>query len=358
MLLPTINTVYAGEVFTDDFDDGDLEGWDLWGWNWTTPIIYAWEGSMINDNGILTSENPQNGMWSYACQESTVVYGTWSFDWLPSATNARDFVSFISEDSWDWVNSTQIKTAYGYYLWLNPGNAGVIQGIQLQKHSGTALDVNVGTYTALEGLEGWHSLDITRTINGQFKIFVDGELVIEETDTDITESTKFCFGLDGDSAFDNVRISDSIDIHLSGGSPNVFLYVIGLVSAGGIGFFLLKYLNPSFLHPIRLTITKLLYENVELSSIEIKEWLQLSWGNYSTHVKALKKKGYIHVKEAFHDATVKQIITLEQKGMDEFTALTNLLELFLGKVEGDDPYFKKHHNTYEWLSDKLLYPVD
>ncbi|MHA2033016.1 MAG: hypothetical protein ACW99Q_26910, partial [Candidatus Kariarchaeaceae archaeon] len=246
IIFPSVYSVQAGKVFSDDFDDGDLEGWDLWGWNWTTPIIYEWEGSMINDNGILTSENPQNGMWSYACQESTVAYGTWSFDWLPSAINARDFVSFISEDTWDWVNSTQIKTAYSYYLWLNPGNAGVIQGIQLQKHSGTTLDVNVGTYTALEGLEGWHSLDVTRTINGQFKIFIDGELVIEETDTDVTESTKFCFGLDGDSAFDNVRISDSVDIHLSGGSLNVFLYVIGLISAGGIGFFLLKYFAPSF----------------------------------------------------------------------------------------------------------------
>ncbi|MHA2168825.1 MAG: hypothetical protein ACXAB7_02830 [Candidatus Kariarchaeaceae archaeon] len=211
VLITSTLSVHAETVFSDDFDDGNLQGWDLWGWNWTTSVIYEWEGSMINDNGILTAENPQNGMWSYACQESTVAYGTWSFDWLPSATNGQDFVSFISEDSWDWVNRTQIKTANSYYLWLNPGNAGVIQGIQLQKHSGTVLNANVGTYSAPEVLEGWHSIDVTRTSNGQFKIFFDDELVIEEIDTDVTESAKFCFGLDGDSAFDNVRISDSVD---------------------------------------------------------------------------------------------------------------------------------------------------
>ncbi|MHA2252121.1 MAG: hypothetical protein ACXAD7_17280, partial [Candidatus Kariarchaeaceae archaeon] len=62
--------------------------------------------------------------------------------------------------------------------------------------------------------------------------------------------------------------------------------------------------------------------------------------------------------EEFHDASVKQILSLEQKGKDEFKALTDLLSLFLGKIRDDDPHFNRHDDTFEWLSDKLLYPLD
>ncbi|MHA2033017.1 MAG: family 16 glycoside hydrolase [Candidatus Kariarchaeaceae archaeon] len=198
-------------VFSDDFDDGDLEGWDLWGWNWTTPIIYEWDGSIINDDGILTSENPQPGMWSYACQESNLVSGTWSFDWRASTTDFSDFFGFMFESIPDWVNNNGTLTANGYFLQLNPGGRKIIQGIQLQKHVGTSLNVNIDTFHATEEFDGWHNIVVTRNSDGLFKIFFDDELVIEKTDTDISKSTSFCIGIESNSAFDNIRISDTID---------------------------------------------------------------------------------------------------------------------------------------------------
>ncbi|MHA2254117.1 MAG: hypothetical protein ACXAD7_27465, partial [Candidatus Kariarchaeaceae archaeon] len=245
------NSVHAEVQFSDDFDDGDLQGWDLWGWNWTTPNITEWEGSMVNDDGVLTSANPQSSMWSFACKETGIEYGTWSFDWLPSATNDQDFISFVDGEQSDWLNANETDTyAYGYFLWLNAVGSNS-PGIDLQKHVGTNTNQNVGSFYASESLEGWHEIDVTRGTDGLFKIYFDNELVIENVDTEVPSDKTFpgeiCFGIDGDSSFDNIRISDTVDIPSSGSSSGGYMFLlIGMISLGSGGLFLANYLKPNF----------------------------------------------------------------------------------------------------------------
>ena len=86
-----------------------------------------------------------------------------------------------------------------------------------------------------------------------------------------------------------------------------------------------KYL----LHPIRLTFTKLLYENLELTSIEIRDILEISWNEYFTHLKALKKHKMLHVEERFIDGQKRQVLSLNQNGIEEYKTLADLLHLIL-----------------------------
>ena len=78
-----------------------------------------------------------------------------------------------------------------------------------------------------------------------------------------------------------------------------------------------------------MAMVKLLYENLELSSIEIKENLKLSWNDFTTHSLSLKKNGYVRIEDGFIDGSKRQMLAIEQKGLDEFRELKDLLKLFI-----------------------------
>lgn len=83
------------------------------------------------------------------------------------------------------------------------------------------------------------------------------------------------------------------------------------------------------LHPYRLAIMKLLNKYIRLSSLEIKEKLNLSWGEYSNTITSLKKKGYISYSDDFDENSVRRFIHLEEPGRQDFEKLTKLLADFL-----------------------------
>lgn len=83
------------------------------------------------------------------------------------------------------------------------------------------------------------------------------------------------------------------------------------------------------LHPVRLSIMKLLYENIQMTSLEIKEKLGISWNDVGNHITALKEKGYISTDHQFQEGSRKQVVSIEPFGTQEFKVLTELLHLFL-----------------------------
>lgn len=109
------------------------------------------------------------------------------------------------------------------------------------------------------------------------------------------------------------------------------------------------------LHPLRLSMTKLLYENLELSSVDIKDILNISWNDYTTHTTALKKKGYINVTDRFIEGNKRQILTLEPKGIQEYKVLLDLLHLFLDNSTDLNAYIQTAQQRLE-QSDPDLYP--
>ena len=85
------------------------------------------------------------------------------------------------------------------------------------------------------------------------------------------------------------------------------------------------------MHPFRLSMMKLLYDNYKMSSIDIKEALKLSWADYSNFIKSLKKKEYVSIKEEFDEDSKRQFVYLEEAGRRDYENLVNLLNKFLDK---------------------------
>ncbi|MCE7734126.1 MAG: helix-turn-helix domain-containing protein [Candidatus Heimdallarchaeota archaeon] len=112
-------------------------------------------------------------------------------------------------------------------------------------------------------------------------------------------------------------------------------------------------LNYKFLlHPVRLSITKLLYENMEMTSSQIREIVDITWNDYSTHIKALRGKKYIRVTDKFVDGSKKQVVSLEPFGVQEYKILTELLHLFLDNTSDFSAYLEKIKD----IKDQNLYP--
>ncbi|MHA2253558.1 MAG: transcriptional regulator, partial [Candidatus Kariarchaeaceae archaeon] len=363
---------------------------------------------------------------AHAYHDSTLAYGTWSFDWEISGDNRSfDAVEFILSDTkynYNWTGIYELdKGIMGYGLALGSYNVSSVNSatpgldlIKLYSNNGLFTPVSLKSHSFDGPIEGTHHIDITRSTDGEFKVYFDSDMVIQTTDNQITTSEKFAFtSWIGASSISNIVVLDDVPITVSD-SINPLITLFAIISLGGLGYYLVKYFsyktmngrlifnkhlmkhiieiidhrpyllylifgeslsdnreirtelrnsvpqeifNHKFLmNPVRLAITKLLYENTELTSTEIKETLQISWSHYSNHVKALKKQDYIHIRQEFRDESVKQILTLRPKGHEKYSALIDLLQQFLDQTDTDDIYHKKEKDTFQWISERYLYP--
>ncbi|MHA2249648.1 MAG: transcriptional regulator [Candidatus Kariarchaeaceae archaeon] len=412
LLFTFVHPTSAEIIWTEDFNDGNLENWEVIGYNYTNNPISEWGGDVSINDGMITSPSSTNQIRTYACHQSNVVFGTWSFDWHPSTND--DFVFFIADD-FDWINQTQL-TANAYALKLKPVFQGIFQpGIEFHQYAGSETTFRIiNSYPFSSNITGSHHIEITRNQTGFFKVYFDEDIIIEISNMDVIESDQFCFALQGDTAFDNIEVDDSISIE---DDNNFLLY--GFIFVGvsiGLGysfrkaqlfysrrrefhlnkkiidtlsevidyrpylFYLffgqsltdnskvetdLKYQIPHeiynfkfLMHPVRLTMVKLLIDKIELNSIEIKGLVNISWGAYSNHVKSLKKKGYIDIREEFKDGSVRQIISLTPFGIKQYNSLSNLLDRFIKESDEDNKYMKKETDTFDWVREKSLYPED
>jgi basic membrane lipoprotein Med (substrate-binding protein (PBP1-ABC) superfamily) len=94
------------------------------------------------------------------------------------------------------------------------------------------------------------------------------------------------------------------------------------------------------LNPVRLAITKLLFENASLSTIELKNRLKLSWDELNNNIKALRKNSYIDIEKRFYEDRLTQFISLKIDKIDEFRTLSTLLVDFLTNTPNYDLFVK------------------
>ena len=109
------------------------------------------------------------------------------------------------------------------------------------------------------------------------------------------------------------------------------------------------------LQPVRLSITKVLFENIRLSSVELKEILEVSWNEYRNNITALQKKRYVDIVEGFEDAKVTQFVSLTQLGIESYKILTDLLHLFLDNTPDYQNYIREAQSLID-DPDKDVYP--
>lgn len=138
-------------VWSDDFEDGNLDGWDIF-----------YQGNFVAENGALSSKGEGD-----IYHLSTVLSGTWSFDlYLISDYGLTHEVQF-----------TEGGTNYQMISVQNLPNTQIWISTQIDPEDARATTIDLG-----EILTGWHHFDITRESSGLIKVYLDGQYLLEHSD--------------------------------------------------------------------------------------------------------------------------------------------------------------------------------
>ena len=76
----------------------------------------------------------------------------------------------------------------------------------------------------------------------------------------------------------------------------------------------------------RLAIMSMLAASAELSFIELREALEMTDGNLTTHLRTLQEAGYISLAKSYQNNRPLTTCSLTTAGRKAFTAYLNLLE--------------------------------
>ena len=197
-------------VWSDNFDDENIDDWEVFGVYREPDPDEVIAGSFSVEGGILRATG---GNWTYMGFNSSVAYGTWSFDIdVQDMVNDDHFpVWFVSSQfNDDWLTSiagTRIGLVFNTY---EEGTYGLIQLARIS-------DANTAVMGAWESdnLNGWKHIIVTREPDGMFYVYIDGVLLIEGLDIVVRTSERFYFVSPINPGLDNVSVSDSIDFDLA-----------------------------------------------------------------------------------------------------------------------------------------------
>jgi hypothetical protein len=167
----------AETVWSDNFDDGNYDGWTVT------------NGTFVVEDGILkTGPGSLNVIRCNGYGPST---GTWSFDLLATGWTVVYFV----------VNSQQdlviVFTGQYYYV--------------------QRIDVVNGSYSSVRfaGVaSAWQHLNVTRNQEGRICVYNNGTLVADYVDSAYVPPPDFFifYSTGGEAAIDNIVVSDTVDI--------------------------------------------------------------------------------------------------------------------------------------------------
>jgi hypothetical protein len=198
--------VVADEVWSDDFTDGNYDGWTISDNSRVYDGAYGWNGSdWTAANQYLQLDQEEWGIISYP---SNVAYGTWSFDFKAnetlSAHGALGNIEFISNNIHD---LDDIDEGIAYLIQFN-APTGVNFYISLRKYVGDVLTEYANT-TPIP-FAGWHHIDVTRNTTGGFSVYHNYSLIIQEVDTEIDTSEMFWLWFERGQMIDNIVVNDEV----------------------------------------------------------------------------------------------------------------------------------------------------
>ncbi|MFX1249783.1 MAG: hypothetical protein ACFFBQ_20520 [Promethearchaeota archaeon] len=247
LIFTSVKTAFTANGWSDDFEsapsDGIPEDWEIYAYDRgdtggdspATPLTDDKYHVRVRNGALMApyyNLEEVGGLMilSEAFHNSTVAYGTWSFDWIVSEEShtdhgAFDTIAFIlnSENSiWDRDGLTESgwaadKTGYLLYLMSRskselgfaPAFPAVGPGISFFKTTDTFSWGKSRKFC--QNVYGTHHIDIQRTPEGEFKIYYDNVPIIKDSDDKVTTSEKFLFSsFQGDSGIDNLEITEEI----------------------------------------------------------------------------------------------------------------------------------------------------
>ena len=200
----------SDEVWSFDFDDGNYSDWTFYGNQGTMP--YTEEvGNFSAEDGALRATGDY---FNIATVNSSVAYGTWTFDVDIVDTPIHEIVISFLTVSW----SIEVNGLECYFLQVITGLYGTSAQPRLQlgrviptPDSPAPRSITwLGRYD-YDDLLGWKNFIITRENNGQFYIYMNQTLVIGVKDSLYTKCNEFLFGAKAGPAIDNIVVNDTVD---------------------------------------------------------------------------------------------------------------------------------------------------
>lgn len=171
----------ADVVWSDDFNDGNYDGWFV-------------------DNGTFSAEDhtlkPISGDNTYTIRHlSRVTNGTWSFDVL------------LGEGTVIWL----MHDAAGYGLIVSAWFG--MDGTHLRLYNVSYDRGNsIGERVFHSGISAWQHVDVTRNMDGRTCVYLNGTLLIDRVDHVVRKSWFFIYTPYGEAAIDNIVVSNTVDI--------------------------------------------------------------------------------------------------------------------------------------------------
>ncbi len=87
----------------------------------------------------------------------------------------------------------------------------------------------------------------------------------------------------------------------------------------------------------RLAIMSMLAASPELSFTELRDALNMTDGNLTTHIRTLQEAGYLSVTKSFRNNRPLTTCALTPEGQKAFTGYINLLESIVKQTKGKSP---------------------
>jgi hypothetical protein len=222
-------------VWEEDFGNPPFDDWFLQNYSYKdnfNSLYLPNNYPPIIANGFLHMQTPSE-MIASAVHNSSVAYGTWSFDFHIANDQIREAVCaimFIGNDygggnlnltgkTYSKISSTMrsyvIYITSGISIWssLHYNSISLFLWIGTE-HQSIRTWRSIGDYQLSSSINGSHNMTITRdSTQGEFHVYVDSEHLFNATNNEIITSEVFEFAsFIGDISFDNLTICDSVGI--------------------------------------------------------------------------------------------------------------------------------------------------
>jgi hypothetical protein len=173
-------------VWSDNFNDGNYDGWDVF-------------GGTFSAAGLNLACGPD--LWNYASYPSDVTSGEWRFD-VYMNHNYGVSVYFMAQDT---SGDGFLLTQNSYYLEFSP-NMGYIRLYRRVSGSPSVMD----SYTVTIPLGTLFEVIVTRDASGQFHVWLDGVHQLEGESTHLDASSYFIVRITESGYIDNIVVYDEI----------------------------------------------------------------------------------------------------------------------------------------------------
>lgn len=193
--------------WSDDFNDGNIDGWTVQGWNRTADPPTALPGNFTADDYTLRAYDDETNQ---AYHTSTVAYGSWVFDYHSVPTpNNHSYVAFVSGPATEFDGpGWEATVPYEYGIVVVNGEFASFNNtfILYRRNQGNINVIPLGEHD-VDVVSGWYHINITRDFEGNFEVYFNDTLEITAVETGYTTSEIFSFYTHAGPALDNIVVT-------------------------------------------------------------------------------------------------------------------------------------------------------